>query len=160
MIWSCKIKWFLQKNFVWLHYTAICIISSHFGSASHLQFLDDRSWKKATTVMSPHFHFHYDRSLSSITLQGLSGIRLFSLSLIAQGGRPLPFTQSIICFLLLFLAVQNSSIGDLVTQWVTEWVTFWFWNIRQAMCCHWLELMTSYWFEQDIWDNFWQLWTF
>ena len=36
-----------------------------------------------------------------------------------------------------FLAVQNSSIGDLVTEWVTEWVsewvTFWFWNIRQAI---------------------------
>ena len=36
-----------------------------------------------------------------------------------------------------FLAVQNSSIGDLVTQSVsqslTRWVTFWFWNIRKSI---------------------------
>ena len=31
--------------------------------------------------------------------------------------------------------------------------------ILEHMTIHWLELMTSHWFEQDIWDNFWQLWT-
>ena len=34
-----------------------------------------------------------------------------------------------------FLAVHNSSLGDLVTHSLTDcqtdWVTFWFWNIRQ-----------------------------
>ena len=27
-----------------------------------------------------------------------------------------------------FLAVQNSSIGDLVTQWLTEWLTEWYFD--------------------------------
>ena len=30
--------------------------------------------------------------------------------------------------IVLFLAVQNSSIGDLVTDWLTEWGTFDFWT--------------------------------
>ena len=37
----------------------------------------------------------------------------------------------------IFLAVQNSSIGDLVTdwltEWVSEWVTFWFWHYRVTL---------------------------
>ena len=37
-------------------------------------------------ILSPHFHFHDDRKLSSITFQALNGIRLLSLSLTAQGG--------------------------------------------------------------------------
>ena len=32
-----------------------------------------------------------------------------------------------------FLAVQASSIGDLVTQWVSEWVMFWFQRLQRAL---------------------------
>ena len=45
-----------------------------------------------------------------------------------------------------FLAVQNSSIGDLVTQSLTNWVTFTF-AIQRAIpesCYHW-----------DIWSHWW-----
>ena len=31
---------------------------------------------------------------------------------------------------LTFLAVQYSSIGDLVTDWLTDWDTFWFWHTK------------------------------
>ena len=32
--------------------------------------------------------------------------------------------------------------------------------ILEHMTSHWMELMTSHWLEQDIWDNFLQLWQF
>ena len=48
--------------------------------------------------------------------------------------------------LFMFLAVQNSSIGDLVTDWLSEWVTFWFWHYRVTLetCDLW-----------DIWSEWW-----
>ena len=36
-------------------------------------------------------------------------------------------------FLIMFLAVQNSSIGDLVTHSLTDSVTFWFWHYRISL---------------------------
>ena len=57
----------------------------------------------------------------------------------------------------LFLAVHNSSIGDLVTESLTHSLTDLL--ILEHKTIHCLELMTSHWLEQDIWDvsdNFWK----
>ena len=37
--------------------------------------------------------------------------------------------------LTIFLAVQDRSIGDLVTHWVSEWVRFWFQRLQSTADC-------------------------
>ena len=56
-----------------------------------------------------------------------------------------------------FLAVQNSSTGDLATEWLSEWVGDLL--ILEHNTNHWSELMTSHCSEQDIWNKFWQFCT-
>ena len=64
-------------------------------------FHDDRSWKKATTILSSHFHFHDDRSLSSNTLQVNPNTLLAS-------AEPKRLNRSLISFYRSLLGLQGA----------------------------------------------------
>ena len=70
---------FASSQAVQLHFYTCTMTGAGKSDNCYVSTLSLSGW--------PEFVLHHK-------LQGLHGIRLFSLSLTAQGGRPLPFTQS------------------------------------------------------------------